>query len=83
MSVREGKTLALAGGADFTNKTKEELQDLFREVLNNGTHGLCFSPYEEGQKPGDILSENQIKKKNGDNTALHKVGSFFFLHRRQ
>ena len=63
MSVREGKIMALAGGTDFANKTKEELHDLFRKVLNNGMHGLCFSPYEEGQKPGDVLSENQIRRR--------------------
>jgi glucan 1,3-beta-glucosidase len=62
MSVREGKIMALAG-LDFANKTKKELQDLFRQVLNNGTHGLCFSPYEEGQKPGDILTESQIRRR--------------------
>jgi len=48
---------------DFANKTREELQDLFRQVLNGGTHGLCFSPYEEGQKPGDVLSEAQIRRR--------------------
>jgi exo-beta-1,3-glucanase (GH17 family) len=26
-------------------------------------HGLCFSPYEEGQKPGDILSEEQVTRR--------------------
>ena len=62
MSVREGKIMALAG-VDFANKTSEELQDLFRKVLSNGMHGLCFSPYEEGQKAGDILSENQIRRR--------------------
>ena len=64
MSVREGKTLALATGAiDFTNKPKEELHDLFSKILNEGMHGLCFSPYEEGQKPGDVLSEEQIRRR--------------------
>ncbi|MEI7492856.1 MAG: glycosyl hydrolase family 17 protein [Bacteroidota bacterium] len=62
MSAREEKIMALAG-VDFANKTKEELQDLFRKVLNGGTHGLCFSPYEEGQKPGNVLSENQIRRR--------------------
>jgi len=62
MSVRKGKNMALAG-EDFTSITRDELQDLFRKVLNQGTHGLCFSPYEEGQKPGDILSENQIRRR--------------------
>ncbi|MEI7983609.1 MAG: glycosyl hydrolase family 17 protein [Bacteroidota bacterium] len=62
MSVRDGKMMALAG-VDFAAKNKEELQDLFRKALNDGTHGLCFSPYEEGQKPGTILSENQIRRR--------------------
>lgn len=63
MSVREGKMMSLAGGVDFANKTKVELQDMFSKVLNDGMHGLCFSPYEEGQKPGDILSEKQIRRR--------------------
>jgi len=62
MSFREEKIMALAG-IDFANKTTEELQDLFRKVMNNGMHGLCFSPYEEGQKPGDTLSEGQIRRR--------------------
>ena len=31
--------------------------------LENGMHGLCFSAYEEGQKPGDILSKHQISRR--------------------
>lgn len=62
MSVRKDKFMALAGG-NFANKTKSELQDQFREVLDKGMHGLCFSPYEEGQKPGDMLSESQIRRR--------------------
>jgi glucan 1,3-beta-glucosidase len=63
MSIREGKIMSLAGGTDFANKTTEELQDLFKKVLKEGMHGLCFSPYEEGQKPGDILTESQIRRR--------------------
>lgn len=63
MSLRKGKIMALAGGVDFAGKSKEEIQDLFKKVLDNGMHGLCFSPYEEGQKPGDTLSENQIRRR--------------------
>jgi glucan 1,3-beta-glucosidase len=63
MSVRKGKIMALAGGVEFAGKTKEELQDLYRKVLKGGMHGLCFSPYEEGQKPGDILTEKQIRRR--------------------
>ncbi len=38
----------------------EKLMNLFRQILENGTHGFCFSVYEEGQKPGDVISEEQI-----------------------
>jgi exo-beta-1,3-glucanase (GH17 family) len=62
MSLREGKTLALAG-EDYADKTIGELHELYKNVLNEGMHGLCFSPYEEGQKPGDILSERQIRRR--------------------
>jgi len=65
MSVRPGKKLSLAGisGMDFTTKTNEDLQDLFNQVLRDGMHGLCFSAYEEGQMPGTLLSEEQIRRR--------------------
>jgi exo-beta-1,3-glucanase (GH17 family) len=63
MSVRKGKIMALAGGVEFAGKTREELQVMYRKILNSGMHGLCFSPYEEGQKPGDILTEKQIRRR--------------------
>ena len=48
---------------DFTNKSTKELVDLFTDVLNKGMHGLCFSLYEDGQKPGDIISEEQVRRR--------------------
>ena len=62
MSVRAGKIRALAG-ADIDNKSSRELQEIFKNVLNDGMHGLCFSPYQEGQEPGDQLSEEQIRRR--------------------
>jgi exo-beta-1,3-glucanase (GH17 family) len=62
MSVRAGKIMALAG-VDLANKSDKELQKLFKQTLDHGMHGLCFSPYEEGQQPGDILSEEQIRRR--------------------
>jgi len=62
MSVRSEKVLSLAG-INHENKSKEELQALFSKVLNNRMHGLCFSPYEEGQQPGDIITEEQIRRR--------------------
>lgn len=62
MSVRLKKIKSLVG-LDFSNKSTAELQALFAKTLKNGIHGLCFSPYEEGQKPGDQLSEEQIRRR--------------------
>ena len=43
--------------------SQEEIQDLFLEILNNGVHGFCFSMYAEGQKPGDTISAEQIRRR--------------------
>ncbi len=64
MSFRTGKHLALSG-VDYSNKSPEQLQELFRQTLESGMHGLCYSAYEEGQKPGDILSVAQIRRRMG------------------
>ena len=37
------------------------LRSEFQAVLNAGLHGLCFSPYLEGQAPGAQISEAQIR----------------------
>jgi glucan 1,3-beta-glucosidase len=44
-------------------ETEETLNNLFAEILQTGTHGFCFSLYEEGQKPGDIISEDQVRRR--------------------
>ena len=44
-------------------KSEIELKALYSEILNNGLHGLCFSPYVENQKAGDILSADQIRRR--------------------
>lgn len=62
MSYSSEKVLALSG-TDFTSKTSGQLHDLFRKTLETGMHGLCYSAYEEGQKPGDILTEAQIRRR--------------------
>ncbi|MGJ8744176.1 MFS transporter [Polaribacter sp.] len=48
---------------NFTEKTLSEVKELFKGKLKNKTHGLCFSPYIEGQDINDILSESQILKR--------------------
>ncbi|MBQ0732965.1 glycosyl hydrolase family 17 protein [Aquimarina celericrescens] len=62
MSVRKEKFLALAS-LDYSDKTTEDLRALFRKFLVRGMHGLGFSPYVEGQQPGDQLSEVQIRRR--------------------
>jgi len=62
MSVRSGKILALAG-ENFANKTTKELESLFAHTLKNGMHGIGFSPYLENQSPGDIITEDQIRRR--------------------
>lgn len=44
-------------------KTEQEINNLFADILKNGMHGLCFSLYEDGQKPGDIISEEQVRRR--------------------
>lgn len=62
MSIRQEKFLALAS-IDYAGMSLEELRKLFRKTLASGMHGLCSSPYEEGQEPGDQLSEEQIRRR--------------------
>lgn len=62
MSFRLGKYLALSG-IDYTGKSPEQLQSLFKQTLEEGMHGLCYSAYEEGQQPGDILTIEQIRRR--------------------
>lgn len=62
MSFRSDYILSLAG-QDFTNKSETDLRSIFTEVLNKGMHGICFSPYLEGQEPGNLITEEQIRMK--------------------
>jgi len=62
MSFRLGKHLTLSG-IDYSGKSPEQVQNLFRQILEGGMHGLCYSAYEEGQKPGDILTVEQIRRR--------------------
>lgn len=62
MSFKVGNKLALSG-LDYSNQTKAEITNLFLQTLEDGMHGLCMSPYEEGQQPGDELSEEQVRRR--------------------
>ncbi len=66
MSYRKDHILSLRPDGESSyvaGESEEALKDLFAEILENGVHGFCFSLYEEGQKPGDIISEAQVRRR--------------------
>lgn len=69
MSFRKERYLSYKGTDtlpeyfELITENTENLKELFQKILKNGTHGFCFSLYEEGQKPGDEITETQIRKR--------------------
>lgn len=59
VSSKYNKYMSLAG-VNFSNLTIEELQALANKILEKKIHGVCFSPYVEGQGPGVQISADQI-----------------------
>ncbi len=47
----------------WTDVERQTLKTAFRAVLERGVHGLCFSPYLEGQSPGSQIGEAQIRER--------------------
>jgi len=48
---------------DFSEIPAKKLTALWKETLENGMHGICFSLYEDGQKPGDIITAEQVNRR--------------------
>lgn len=48
-------------GAPLHQMTEQQVKEMFAFQLKKGVHGLCFSPYLEGQDAGDILIESETK----------------------
>jgi GPH family glycoside/pentoside/hexuronide:cation symporter len=48
---------------DFKTISAEDLKTEFQKVFNAGMYGICFSAYDGVQKPGDQITEDQIRKK--------------------
>jgi GPH family glycoside/pentoside/hexuronide:cation symporter len=48
---------------DVRLKNTTDLKMHFNKSLNSGLHGICFSPYLEGQDIGDIISKKQINQR--------------------
>lgn len=62
MSFRKEQVLSLTG-AEVNSLEKGALQEKSRSLLNGKIHGICFSPYEGEQEPGDEISEAQVRRK--------------------
>lgn len=76
MSFRKGHYFSLENTTNYNNSNKSDYQsfdfseilsnkitELWRSTLQNGMHGICFSMYEDGQKPGDIITAEQVEKR--------------------
>ena len=48
---------------DFSEMPLKSLTSLWKETLEKGMHGICFSLYEDGQKPGDIITAEQVDRR--------------------
>jgi len=62
MSNLYQRKMSLAG-IDISGLSVDELRALARKILDAKIHGLCFSPYVEGQGPGTQLGEAQIRER--------------------
>lgn len=63
VSLLKNKSIDTSIDAELNQKSNAEIKTLYSEILNNKLHGLCFSPYVENQKAGDILSAEQIRRR--------------------
>lgn len=61
--VTEGLNIGKFTHIDFSNKSIIEMRSMFNDSLSSKMHGICFSPYETQQNIGDILSEQQIRRR--------------------
>ena len=50
-------------GQEVNGLNQSELKGQCEQFLNAKMHGICFSPYECTQEPGDPISEAQVRQK--------------------
>lgn len=62
MSYRKEKVMSLTG-QEVNGLNRSELREQCEQFLNAKMHGICFSPYEGTQEPGDPISEVQVRRK--------------------
>jgi exo-beta-1,3-glucanase (GH17 family) len=59
--VAPGSAWSAPGTAATAPAVPHTLTTAFHAQLQRGVHGLCFSPYLQGQQPGSQISEEQIR----------------------
>ena len=62
-TVAPGSAWSAPGSAATSPAVPHTLTTAFHAQLQRGVHGLCFSPYLEGQQPGSQVSEDQIRER--------------------
>ena len=62
MSNLYQRRLSLAG-LDISGLSIDDLRALVKKILDAKVHGICFSPYVEGQGPGTQLEAAQIRER--------------------
>ena len=62
MGILHRRQTTLAG-INVAALSEEDLRRLVREILEEKVHGICFSPYVEGQGPGTQIGEAQIRER--------------------
>lgn len=50
-------------GIDIAQLSLVELKQLVSQLVAGKIHGICFSPYIEGQGPGTLITEQQVKQR--------------------
>lgn len=62
MSHSKRKYMSLAG-TNVLNLSELDMKQQAQTILDEKIHGISFSPYGEGQKPGDEVTSEQITEK--------------------
>ena len=48
---------------EFDQYSFDNLKEIWQDTLAKGMHGICFSMYEDGQEPGDTITEEQVERR--------------------
>ena len=69
-------------GQEVNGLNQSELKAQCEQFLDAKMHGICFSPYEGTQEPGDPISEAQVRRKL-ELLAAYRMDLSVFVYARQ